>query len=519
MASIDSVPRHQFDALKQENADLRHQLDWLKRQVFGQKSERRLIDESPDQAVLGEGFLSIPDALPPNKKSRVAGHERESKPKLPAADESAPFFDDKVPVEVITVTNPEIEGLSPDQYEVIGEKVSHRLAQRPGSYVVLKYVRQVIKLLGTQTIACPPAPVGVIEGSRADVSFMAGMLIDKFAYHLPLYRQHQRLAGAGVKVSRAWLTQIAQTSIALLEPIFNTQLQSIRNSRVKLMDETPIKAGVAGPGKMKQGQMWPVMGEQDEICFMFFPGRGGKYVSEALGEKPPDKAVLHTDGYTVYAKYAQRLGITHAQCWAHCRREFFEARGVEPERVDQALEYIGKLYEVEAEIRDEGLDGQAKLARRQEKAEPVAHQFFAWIDKLFDRQGFLPSSPFTKAMAYARERKDGLSVYLRDADVAIDTNAIERALRVIPMGRRNWLFCWTELGAHQVGIMQSLLVTCKLQGIDPYDYLVDVLQRISEHPASGAEELTPRRWKEKFAANPLRSPLHQARTDVQNAAG
>ncbi len=141
------------------------------------------------------------------------------------------------------------------------------------------------------------------------------------------------------------------------------------------------------------------------------------------------------------------------------------------------------------------------------------------MDKQFERQGFLPSSPLTKAMSYARERREGLTVYLDDAAVAIDTNAIERALRVIPMGRRNWLFCWTELGAHQVGIMQSLLVTCKLHGIDPYDYLVDVLQRISEHPASQVHELTPRRWKQSFADKPLRSDLHQGNRTVNNAAG
>ncbi len=105
--------------------------------------------------------------------------------------------------------NPEAEGLTPDAYEVIGEKVSHRLAQRPGSYVVLKYVRPLIKRRDTQVLSCPPAPVGVIDGSRADVSFIAGMMVDKFAYHLPLYRQHQRLRDAGFKVSRHWLTQLA----------------------------------------------------------------------------------------------------------------------------------------------------------------------------------------------------------------------------------------------------------------------------------------------------------------------
>ena len=112
------------------------------------------------------------------------------------------------------------------------------------------------------------------------------------------------------------------------------------------------------------------------------------------------------------------------------------------------------------------------------------------------------------ALAYLRERRVGLEVYLDDADVSIDTNHLERALRVIPMGRKNWLFSWTELGAKHVGIVQSLLVTCRLHDIDPYDHFVDVLQRVGQHPAARVDELTPRRWKALFAANPLRSDLY-----------
>jgi transposase len=111
-----------------------------------------------------------------------------------------------VPVEVIAVPNPDAEALAPDQYEVIGEKVTYRLAERPGSYVVLKYVRPVIKRCDTQALSCPPAPVGVIDGSRADVSFVVGVMLDKCACHQPLYRQHQRMGDAGIKVSRPWLT-------------------------------------------------------------------------------------------------------------------------------------------------------------------------------------------------------------------------------------------------------------------------------------------------------------------------
>ena len=114
------------------------------------------------------------------------------------------------------------------------------------------------------------------------------------------------------------------------------------------------------------------------------------------------------------------------------------------------------------------------------------------------------------AALYAMERKRGLEVFLGDADVPIDTNHLERTLRPIPMGRRNWMFCWTELGAEHHGIAQSLITTCVLQGIDPYVYLVDVLQRIETHPFARVEELVPRNWKEHFGDAPMRSRLHQA---------
>jgi transposase len=350
--------------------------------------------------------------------------------------------------------------------------------------------------------------VGVLDGCRADVSFIAGMIIDKFAYHQPLYRQHVKLQDSGINVSRAWITKLMPAAVSLVEPIFNAQLESVRRSRVIAMDETPIEAGRAGPGKMKTAYFWPVLGEQDEIYFLYYPSRAAKHVETALGLHRPNGAVVQSDGYSAYEHYAKRTRITHAQCWAHSRRKVFDARDIEPVQADQALEAIASLYKVEQQIRDDGLTGQAKLARRQERSKPVLERFFAWIDEQFDKQGFLPSSPFLGALAYIRERRVGLSVYLDDPEVSIDTNHLERALRVIPMGKKNWLFSWTELGAKHVGIVQSLLATCRLHDINPYDYFVDVLQRVGQHPASLVHELTPRIWKEMFAANPLRSDLH-----------
>jgi transposase len=207
--------------------------------------------------VLGEDFDGVPDVAPA-PKTRVAGHERDTKSGRGqgAADESTLFFDEtKVPVETIAVPNLDIAGLTPAQYEVIGEKVDHQLAQRPGSYVVLKYVRSVNKRRDTQVLSYPLTPVGALDGSRADVSFIAGMMVDKLAFHLPLYRQHQRLCDAGIQVSRAWLTQLMQHSVMLREPIHNGKCRrfarcvfwprmkhrfSLENSRKKTASPTSL---------------------------------------------------------------------------------------------------------------------------------------------------------------------------------------------------------------------------------------------------------------------------------------
>jgi transposase len=500
--------------LREEVAALKHQLEWFKRQLFGQKSERRIVEQASGQMSLGEALNPAQTAqAPAPAERRVDAHTRRVATKKADTDEdSVPFFDEsRVPVELIEIPAPETAGLSADEFEIIGHKDSFRLAQRPGSYVVLKYRRPVIKLKATQAITCPSAPVGVIESSRADVSFVAGLLIDKFAYHLPLYRQHQRLTDSGITVSRPWLTQLSQQGVALIEPIYEAQFDSIRASRVKAMDETPIKAGRAEPGKLKAAYFWPVYGELDEVCFPFFESRRAEHVEQALGLTHVDGAVLLSDGYSAYAQYANKTGLTHAQCWAHTRRKVFEAQGAEPVAAAHGLDLIGGLYAVEERIRTQKLRAAKKIDYRLTHAKPIVEQFFAWVNQHFEAQGLLPSNPLTKALAYARDRRLGLEVFLTDPDVPIDTNHLERALRTIPIGRKNWMFCWTELGARHVGIMNSLIVTCRLHQIDPYDYLVDVLQRVGQHPAARVQELTPRLWKQHFGSKPLRSPLHLPR--------
>ncbi|MDD4965318.1 MAG: IS66 family transposase [Gallionella sp.] len=505
--------QQQLQTLKEQVDALKHQLDWFKRQIFGQKSEKRLPEAPYQQMTLAEALGIETGTVPAEAPThQISAHSRKSTRTKPEdAAESVPFFDaNQVPVTTIEVPNLEIAGLSPDQYRIISHKETYRLAQQPGSYVVIKYRRPVIKRLDTQTLSCPSAPMSVMEGSRADVSFVAGMTVDKFLYHLPLYRIHQRLQDSGFTLSRPWLTQLMQQTVGLLEPIYEAQFASIRSARVKAMDETPIKAGLKGPGKMKQGYFWPIYGEQDEICFPYCESRRAEHVDQLLGLTAPPGSVLITDGYAAYHRYAQKTeGLTHAQCWAHTRREFFESQDADPQRATMALEMIGRIYAVEAEIRERGLQGTEKQTVRLTQTRPLVEAFFTWVADTAADTGLLPSNPLSKALAYAHKRRAGLEVFLSDADVPMDTNHLERGLRVIPMGRKTWLFCWTELGAKQVGIVQSLLTTCRLHDIHPYDYLVDVLQRVSQHPSARIAELTPRLWKQHFAANPLRSDIYR----------
>ncbi len=495
-------------SLQSENKNLKRQLAWFQKQMFGTKSERRLVDANPDQLLLA-GLLG--EAIKPETvETETISYERGKAKKKRGSDcvtDSGLRFDDSVPVEVIEIEAPELTGPDADQFEVIGVKSLHRLAQRPASFVVLRYDMPVVKRKDSNDMTNTAAPAAVFDQSLADVSFLVGMLVDKFMYHLPLYRQHQRLQQAGITLSRATLTNLSKRSIELLRPIVEALLRSVLQSKTLAMDETPIKASRTGKGKMKTGWFWPVYGDQDEIVFTFANTRARSHIEKVLTVH--FQGTLLSDGYVAYARYtAARDDVVHAQCWVHSRRHFIEAEDAEPGLVGVALQYIRGLYDIETHIKAKQLQGDKKQAWRMDHSQPLVDAFFVWCEQQLTDKSLLPDNPLIKAVGYVLNRQIALRVFLEDPDVPMDTNHLERALRPIPMGRKNWHFCWTELGAEHVGIIQSLICTCKMHGVDPYVYLVDVLQRISSHPANDVESLTPRVWKEKFAKDPMRSDIY-----------
>lgn len=493
--------------LKAQRDDLKYQLDWLKRQVFGRKSEQQILD-NPYQKALFQGQTPAPTDTP---STEVKAHKRSSKKQHHEDDvnDTGLRFDDSVPQQVIELPVQELEGEQADEYEIIDYKETTRLAQRVGSYVVLIYRRPVVRHKATQTLNTLEAPDNVLDGCYADVSLLAGLMVDKAVYHLPLYRQHQRMLDSGVRVSRATLINWINKGIELLKPIYQAQWRHILQSKVLAMDEVPMKAGRKGKGKMQQTYFWPMYGEDDEIAFTWSRSRGHQH---AVDQLEGFNGTLLTDGYNAYEKAITQLNkedadIVHATCWAHSRRAFEKALNMEPDAVQQALALIGELYALEKKTRAQELTAEEMFAYRQKHCEPVVNRFFIWVHEQRQRVDLLPSNPLSKALQYVSERADKLKVFLSNPHVPIDTNYLERALRVIPMGRKNYLFCWSELGAENLGILQSLMVTCRLQDINPHTYLVDVLQRVNQHPAAKVEELTPRIWKDKFEGNLFTSDL------------
>lgn len=509
-------------ALQQRVASLQLQVNWFNKQLFGRKSEKRTLDASAEQLRLWGEVSPSPE---PEGETISVSYTRGKAPKHRPDDcvnESGLRFNADVPVKVITLEPPELKGNDAEAYEVIGTHSTHRLAQRPASYVILRYDRLIIKRKDSDPASAShfdrlsvplsnpplpsPAPANVLERSVTDVSFLVGMLVDKFQYHLPLYRQHQRLEQAGITLSRATLTNTVKRAIDLLKPIVEAQLDSVLHSSVLAMDETPIKAGPSGKGKMKQAYFWPLYGDQDEMVFTFSLSRGRQHIEKLI--RQDFKGTLVSDGYSAYASYAKaNAGITHAQCWVHARRTFINADSSEPAAAKEALDFIAALYQQETQLVEKKLNSEAKREYRLTHSKPIVDRFFEWCQNQLQRTDLIPSNPLSKALGYVISREHELRVFLENPDVPLDTNHLERGLRPIPMGRKNWLFCWTELGAEHVGIIQSLIATCRLHDINPYVYLMDVLMRISEYPASQVQDLIPRRWKPLFADKPLRSDL------------
>ncbi len=372
---------------------------------------------------------------------------------------------------------------------VIGEELSEQYDYEPASVRVLVHARQKLACPACREgVVVAPAPAKVVEKGLATASLIGYVLVSKFTDHLPLYRQAEMLRRQGVDLSEATMLGFVRDAARLLAPVAEAVHRALLLGPFVHADETTVKVRQL-PSGVKTSYFWALT-DREQVLFRFAPGRGSE---EARALLRGYTGYVHRDAYVGYeGAHDAALGRWIA-CWAHARRMFYEALRSAAEPASRMLALIALLYRVESAARQVG--DSERRALRQLESVPV----LAKIEKERERQAALalPRSALGEALTYLKNQWTALNRYVEDGMLAIDNNLMERAIRPLTIGRNNWMTAGSEEGARWAAIHYTLVGSCKMQGIDPYVYLRDVLEKVSgdEHPQSRIDELTPKGWK------------------------
>lgn len=386
---------------------------------------------------------------------------------------------------------------------MIGEDVSERLDIVPAQFRVLVTRRPKYACRACEgAVVQAPAPVRLIEGGLPTEATVAHVLVSKYADHLPLYRQAQIYARQGIALDRSTLADWVGRAAWHLRPVHERLLEHIRSSTKIFADETRAPVLDPGRGRTKTGQLWAYARDDRPFGGADPPIAVYVYAQNRKSEQPIAHlagfcGVLQVDGYAGYRALAEKNSVQLAFCWAHVRRRFYELAAGGPAPIaSEALERIGQLYAIESEIR--GRCAEERRDTRQEKSRPILGELQVWL-----REKHALISQKTKlaeAIRYALSRWEGLTRFVDDGHIEIDSNIVERAIRPIALNRKNALFAGSDGGGENWAIVASLIETCKLNGVDPHAYLSGVIGKIvGGHLVSRIDELLP------WACTPSRS--------------
>lgn len=340
-------------------------------------------------------------------------------------------------------------------------------------FVQLHHKRKKYRCKCGSCVETAPGPLKLIPGGRYSIDFAISTAVAKYGDHMPLERLARALGRHGLKIDSQTLWDQINALARLLTPVHDGLQEQVLAQPCIGADETHWKVmGLKGAnGKTKRWQVWAVS-SPDAVCYRIKAGRGLEHASDVIGDY---RGIVLCDGYSVYESLQkQRRGILLAHCWAHVRRKFFEVEELHPNSCTEVLDLIRRLFEVERRARDENLDVEAMLNLRRAESKSIVDEIHRWALA----QRALPQSPLGKAIAYMGGLWHGLTVFLDHAEVPVDNNATERALRGIVVGRKNHYGSRSQRGTEVSALFYSIIETCKLVGADPFDYL-----RVAAHAA------------------------------------
>ena len=371
----------------------------------------------------------------------------------------------------------------------IGEDVTEQLDVEPAKFFVQRHIRPQYACRHCETVEAAPVPAAIIDGGMATPGVLTWLLIGKYVDHLPLYRMEQIAARSGVPLARSTLAEwVGRTGVAL-RPLVDRLRELLLEREVLHADETPVAQLDPGRGKTMRAYLWAYCSSSWDtgppiLVFDYRGGRSGVYAQEFLEGW---KGHLMVDNYAGYNALF-KTGVVELGCMAHARRKFFDLHTDHPTALStQAMAWFAKLYGVEREAEDLSMEERRIL--RQEKAQPMLESFREWL--IAQRRTVADGSGMARAMDYSLKRWEALARYATAGHLPIDNNRIENGIRPIAIGKKNWLYAGSELAGQRAAAIQSLLATAKLNGLDPYAWLKDTLEKLPAWPNSRIDELLP----------------------------
>jgi transposase len=481
--------REHVASLERENTLLRQKLDALARRLFGKKSEQ--LDAAQLQLLLqaaNSQTAPAPTPVPatvPAAPRRIRAHSQ----RLRTPEN----------LEVVReVIEPEIVRAEPQQWKCISQEVSRLLDYQPGKFfwretVRPKYVRRDDRALPP---VVAPAPARVADGCLAAPGLLAQLLVSKYADHLPFYRLQMIFwQRQGVFIARQQMVLWTGQCVALLEAIVMVIKQEVQHSPYVQVDETPVRyLDPERPGRCGQGYLWTGLVPGKCVLYEWHTSRAADCLDSLLG--PEFKGKLQCDGYSAYPAFVKdKPAIKLFGCLAHARRGFFEAQEQAPQVVGWLLNQIGILYGWEAQWRQSRAGPAAREALRASHSRMVMQRLKRALDKLEPR--YLPKSPLGQAINYALNQWPALARFLDHGEVEVDNNLVENTIRPTAVGKKNWLFFGSAEAGTRNAVVFTLVQNCRMHGVNPYEYLKDVLERLPRMTNQDRlDQLTPLQWKQ-----------------------
>lgn len=488
------------NSLQKRIDELTAQVAWLNRQLFGRKSEK-LAAYDPNQLDLfsgqlpenATGIMEARDKAVDSLPETTAERKRERKNRKMMED---------LPVLEKVVIEP--EGIDMNLYKKIGEEVTRVVEHKPGQLYIKEIIRPKYGLRdntslppsGMRSVEIAPLPLLPIYKGIAGPTLLAEILLQKYEYHLPFYRQVQQFRHLGFKASESTIDGWFKPTVELLKPLYEVLKSEIMKSDYLQGDETTVPVMDKSTHKTNKEYLWLVRAvEQRLVLFHYNNGSRSGTVIEKLTEG--FNGYFQCDGFDGYeSAFKTRKDVHIVNCMAHIRRHFEQAIKENKEMAEHALKEIQLLYRIEHDCDERELTAGQRKQERQEKSRPIMQALKLWMET--EGIKYSPSSLIGKAITYAYTRWDNMMRYLEDGRIRIDNNLAENAIRPVTLGRKNYLFCGNHEAAGSMSVVCSLLATCKAHEVNPREYLNDVIAKMPYMQKASYNELLqllPHKWK------------------------